>query len=288
MDKHPPDILVSLFRGCRLALHLLHGMPLAIFYPHLNQARQRRTLKTWSRQLLAILNIGIQTEGLQPTRGEGGYLVVANHVSWLDIFVLNAIHPSRFIAKSEVRSWPLIGWLCKRSGAIFIERATWRDTASVNQRVSHLLKQGICVGLFPEGTTTDGKQVGHFHSALLQPAIDADAMLCPIALRYLDDQGEPSSAAAFTGDTTLVQSIWRILQCRHHTALAVFTPALAASNENRRVLARVAQEAIVQGLQNITPKKQELETVFEHTQTLLSAQSGYVLLLDPALNKLSK
>jgi len=283
MDKHTPGILVSLFRGCRLALHLLYGMLLAIFYPHLNQAKQRRTLKAWSRQLLTILNIGIQTEGQQPTRGEGGYLVVANHVSWLDIFVLNAIHPSRFIAKSEVCSWPLIGWLCKRSGAIFIERAMRRDAALVTQRVSRLLKQGICVGLFPEGTTTDGKQVGHFHSALIQPAIDADARLCPIALRYLDDNGEPSSAAAFIGDTTLVQSIWRILRCRHHTALAVFTPALVASNENRRVLAHAAQEAIVRGLQNITPRKQYPETTFALPQTLLSAQSGYVLLLNPNL-----
>jgi len=288
MDKRPPDILVSLLRGCCLFLHLLYGMLLAVFYPYLNQARQRRTLKTWSRQVLTILNIGIQTEGQQPTRGKGGYLVVANHVSWLDIFVLNALHPSRFVAKSEVRSWPLIGWLCKRSGAIFIERAMRRDAALVTQRVSHLLKQGICVGLFPEGTTTDGKQVGHFHSALIQPAIDADARLCPIVLRYLDDNGEPSSAAAFIGDTTLVQSIWRILRCRHHTALAVFTPALAASNENRRVLARAAQEAIAQGLRNTTPKKQEPETIFAHPQSLLSAQSGYVLLLDPALNKLSK
>ena len=285
MDKHKPDFLLSLFRGGRLALHLLYGMLLAVFYPHLNQTRQRHIMKVWSRQLLDILNIGIQTEGQQPARGEGGYLIVANHVSWLDIFVLNAIRPLRFIAKSEVRSWPLIGWLCKRSGAIFIERAIRRDAALLARRISHLLKQDVCVGLFPEGTTSDGKQVGHFHSALIQSAVDAGARLCPIALRYLDNHGEPSSAAAFTGDTTLMQSIWRILRCRHHTALAVFTPALDTSGENRRVLARAAQEAIVRELQNITPNKQEPETVFALPPTLLSSQSGYVLLLDPALSQ---
>ncbi len=283
MDKRPQNILISMFRGCRLALHLLYGMLLAIFYPHLNQTGQRRILKSWSRQLLAILNIGIQTEGQQPTRGEDGYLIVANHVSWLDIFVLNAICPSRFIAKSEVRNWPLIGWLCKRGGAIFIERAIRRDAALVTRRVSLMLKQGACVGLFPEGTTTDGKQVGHFHSALIQPAIDAGARLCPIALHYQDEQGEPSSAAAFTGSTTLAQSVWRILRCRHHTALAVFTPALIAANENRRVLARAAQEAIAQGLQNITHMQQEPETAFALPQTLLSAQPAYMLLLNPNL-----
>ncbi len=284
MDKRPQHILISMFRGCRLALHFLYGMLLAVFYPRLNQARQRRILKTWSRQLLNILNIGIQTEGQQPTRGEDGYLVVANHVSWLDIFVLNAIRPSCFIAKSEIRSWPLIGWLCKRSGAIFIEGAMRRDAALITQHVSHLLKQGACVVLFPEGTTTDGKQVGHFHPALIQPAIDAGTRLCPIALHYLGDHGEPISAA-FNSDTTLAQSIWRILRCRHHNALAAFSPALITANENRRVLARAAQEAIAQRLKNISPEQQEQKPAFALPQTQLSSQSIYVLLLDPILNK---
>ncbi len=282
MDKHPQNILISIFRGCRLTLHLLYGILLAVFYLHLNQARQHRILKAWSRQLLTILNIGIQTEGQPPSCSKGGYLIVSNHVSWLDIFVLNAIYPSRFIAKSEVRNWPLVGWLCKRSGAIFIERAMRRDATLINRRVGILLKQGSCVGLFPEGTTTDGKQVGHFHSALIQPAIDTGARLCPIALRYLDDRGEPSFVAAFTGDTTLVQSIWRILRCKHHSALAVFTPALITTNGNRRVLARAAQEAIAQGLQNIGIARQETakSAAFAFPQATFSSQSAYALLLE--------
>lgn len=285
MDNRPQHILLSMFRGCRLALHLLCGLFLAVFYPHLNQARQCRILKAWSRQLLAILNIGIQTEGQQPTRGEGGYLIVANHVSWLDIFVLNAIHPSRFIAKSEVRNWPIIGWLCKRSGAIFIERAMRRDAALVTRRVGVLLKQGVCVGLFPEGTTTDGKQVGHFHSALIQPAVDAGARLCPIALYYQDEQGEPSSAAAFTGDMTLSQSIWRILRSPRFDALLMFTPALATAGENRRVLARAAQEAISQELQTIGTTRQTVtrQGASAFPQTMLTSQSAYALLLNPNL-----
>lgn len=286
MDKHPQHILTSVFRGCRLTLHLLHGMLLAIPYPHLNQATQRRILKAWSRQLLTILNIGVQTEGQQPGHGEHGLLIVANHVSWLDIFVLNAIYPSRFIAKHEVRSWPLIGWLCQRSGTIFIERAMCRDAAILTQHVGLLLKQGACVGLFPEGTTTDGKQVRHFHSALIQPAIDSGAKIAPIALRYLDDHGKPSPAAAFTGDTTLLQSIWCILKCRHQNALAVFSPALITTNKNRRALARAAQESITQGLQNISSCQQE--PTFVHPQTQLSQLPSYALLIDPILSKQQK
>jgi len=285
MDERSPSVPISLFRGCRLALHLFYAVLLAIFYPHLNQTKRRRILKTWSRQLLDILNIGIRTEGQWPVRGEGGYLVVANHVSWLDIFVLNTIYPSRFIAKTEVRNWPLIGWLCKRSNTIFIERALRQDAASINQQISLLLEQGVCVGLFPEGTTTDGKQVGHFHSALIQPAIDAGAMLCPIALRYQDEAGKQSSTAAFTGEVTLSRSIWRILRSPRFDALLVFTPALATAGENRRVLARAAQQAISQGLQTNGATRQTVtqQGASAFPQTMVSSQSAYALLLNPNL-----
>ncbi len=153
----------------------------------------------------------------------------------------------------------------------------------MNLRVSTLLKQGICVGLFPEGTTTDGKQVGHFHSALIQPAIDAGAMLCPIALRYQNEGGKQSNAAVFTGEVTLSRSIWRILRSPRFDALLVFTPALATAGENRRVLARAAQDAISQGLQNMAAMQQvpEQETTSAIPQTLLSAQSAYASLVLP-------
>jgi 1-acyl-sn-glycerol-3-phosphate acyltransferase len=294
MDNQSPDVpantLVSLFRASRVVLHLVFGVLLAVIYPHLDQARQRRILKSWSRQLLAILNIGLQIEGQQPARGEGGSLMVANHVSWLDIYVMNAIHPAQFIAKSEVRDWPVIGWLSGRCGTIFIERAMRQNTSTINQRVSLLLKQGACIGLFPEGTTTDGKQVGHFHSALIQPAIDAGVKVCPMALRYQDKNRQPSSAAAFIGDTTLVQSIWRILRCQHLNALVVFTPALLAAGENRRVLARTAQAAIAQGLQNVGTTRQAVEqrATAAFPQTMLSSQSAYALLVDPMLHHLPK
>lgn len=286
MAKRSSDILISLLRGARLGLHLIYGMLLALFYPYLNLARQRQILKIWSRQLLSILNIGIQIEGQQPARGEGGYLIVANHVSWLDIFVLNAIYPAHFIAKAEVRGWPIIGWLCQRSGTIFIDRAMRQDAASVNQHIGALLKQDACVGLFPEGSTTDGKQVGHFHSALIQPAIDAGARLCPMALRYQDEWGRLSSAAAFTGDTTLVQSIWKILRQPHLNALVVFTPALPASGENRRVLARTAQAAISQELQHVGVARQTAACQkASDFQSMLSPQSAYAVLFSTVLNQ---
>ncbi len=287
MDKHTQHLPVSLFRGSRLALHFCYGMLLAVIYPHLNQARRRRAMKAWSRQLLSILNIGIQIEGPQPSRSDGGCLIVANHVSWLDVLVLNAIYPSRFIAQSEVRSWPVIGWLCRRVGTVFIERAMHQDAASVNRHVGALLKQDVCVGLFPEGTTTNGKQVGHFHSAFFQPAIDAGVRVCPIALRYQDKNRGPSTTAVLTGDMTLAQSIWKILRCPRLNALVVFTPALPTANENRRVLARAAQESIAQGLKNIGYTRQAVtqQPVSAFSQTVLTSQSAYALLVDPLFNQ---
>ena len=289
-DKHPANMLVSVFRGGRLALHVFYGMLLAAIYPHLNQTGQRRILKSWSRQLLTILNIGIQIEGQQLARGESGCLMVANHVSWLDIFVLNAIHPSRFIAKSEVRDWPIFGWLSRRIGTIFIERAMRQDASRISRHVSLLLKQGACIGLFPEGTTTDGKQVGHFHSALIQPSIDAGIRLCPVALRYQNRDGGVEIAAAFVGDMTLAQSIWQILRCPQHNALVVFAPALMTDNANRRVLARSAQDAIAQVLRTLGTTRQPVtqQETPAFPQTLLSSQSAYALLVDPLLNQLPK
>jgi 1-acyl-sn-glycerol-3-phosphate acyltransferase len=165
-----------------------------------------------------------------------------------------------------------------------------QDASKISQRVSHLLKQGASIGLFPEGTTTDGTQVSHFHSSLIQPAIDAGVRLCPIALRYQNEDGYLSPAAAFIGDTTLVQSIWRILRSSHLNALVVFTPALLAANENRRVLARTAQAAISQGLQNVGITRQAISQPVGSAfpQTMLSSQSGYGLLIHPALNQLPK
>lgn len=290
MDRHSGNLIVSVFRGARLALHLFYGLLLAVPYPHLGKNAQRRVMKSWSKQLLTILNIGIQIEGQQLPRGEGGCLLVANHVSWLDIYVLNAIHPAQFIAKSEVRHWPVIGWLAKRCGTIFIARALRQKTSSINRQVGLLLQQGACIGLFPEGTTTDGKQVGHFHSALIQPAIDAGVRMHPMVLRYQGENGGPGSAAAFIGATTLIQSIWRILRCRHLNALVMFTPVLVTAGVDRRSLARTAQIAIAQGLQNAGTTRQagETQATSAFPQTLLSSQSSYALLVDPLLHRLHK
>lgn len=280
--------LIAAFRGSRVALHLLYGALLALPYPYLERQKQRRMLGNWSRELLTILGIRVRIGGHPRPRAAIGCLLVANHISWLDIFVLNAIQPAHFIAKAEVRGWPFIGWLCQRSGTLFVERTVRRNAAQVNHAAAVLLREGACVGLFPEGTTTDGSEVRHFHSALLQPAIEAGVMLCPVALRYLDAGGKPAAAAAYAGDTTLAQSLWRILRCRRLDASVTFTPALSPSGGNRRMLARAAQEAIAHSLQISQPEREPQPETGAVAIPLLSAQSAYVLLLDPVINQLPR
>ena len=280
----------SVLRAMRLVLHLGYALFLAVFYPWMNERVQVRIMKRWSRQLLAIFNIGIQIEGQQPLRSERGCMLVANHISWLDIFVLNAICPARFIAKGEVRRWPVIGWLCKRSGTIFIERAMRRDAARVNRIVGSLLKQGTCVGLFPEGTTTDGTRVEHFHSSLLQPVIDTHAALRPVALRYFDADGFASTAAAFTDDTTLLASIWRILRYRQLNAMVGFTAVIPATLGNRRVMAQAAREAVAQALQHTGMPRHAIKSpsIPDARPALLASQSAYALLVSAAIEPVRK
>jgi 1-acyl-sn-glycerol-3-phosphate acyltransferase len=287
MARQMLDILISLFRGCRVLLHICYGLLLAIVYPHLGQVGQNRILKLWSRQLLAMLNIDIIVEGQPPMHRKGGCLIVANHVSWLDIIVMNAIHPSRFIAKSEVNDWPVIGWLTRRCGTVFIERAQRRNASMVNRRITRLFEQNVSIGLFPEGTTTDGKQVAPFHSALIQPAIDAGIRVQPMALRYREKNGEPGTAAVFIGEMTLAQSIWQVLCCTHQSAVVIFTPALIAANAERRVLARAAHTSISHALQSInnthpTAMQPEVSAI---PKTVLPSLSAYELLVDPMLNQ---
>ena len=287
MDNQSSGTLTGILRLIRLSLHLIYGALLAIIYPHLNQTRQRRIMKAWNRQLLSILDIGIQIEGPQPTRSEGGCLIVANHVSWLDVLVLNAIHPTRHIVKSAPVSWSLPGWLRRRCGTVFIANNMGQDATAANLHISGILRQGASLIAFPESQPTGGKQVSHFHSALIQPAIDAGVRLCPIALRYQDEWGRASSTVALTGATTLPRSIWKVLRCRQINALVVFTPALMTANENRRVLARAAQAAVAQGLHRVSVRRFRAvpQAPAALTQITLSSQSAYSLLINPSFQQ---
>jgi 1-acyl-sn-glycerol-3-phosphate acyltransferase len=262
--------LIALFRAARLALHIGYGLTLALAYPWFSLALRRRILQRWSADLLHIFNVRIDVAGDDPLRKLHHGLIVTNHISWLDVFVLNAVMPMRFVAKSEVRRWPVIGWLCARAQTLFIERGKARSAARINVQLVELLQRGECLAVFPEGTTTDGRSVAHFHSSLLQPAIDAGSLAHPIAIRYVDTEGAHSSAAAYIDDLSFGASMWSILSEPELHVRLIATPPLHARDMDRRTLTRTAHERISSALRmTASPNFHVPVTPAQHLETIL-------------------
>lgn len=240
---------VAVFRGLRLTLHLGYGLILAIAYPWFALRGRRRILQRWSAGMLSVLNIQVTFAANGKIQDEHSGLIVSNHISWLDVFVLNSVIPMRFVAKSEVRGWPVIGWLCARAQTLFIERGKMRSAARINTSMAELLQQGESLAVFPEGTTTEGAQVAHFHSSLLQPAIDAGSQVHPIAIRYQNQRGERSQDASYIDNVSLGRSIWRILCSPQLQVRLLLTPALDVRGAERRELAAQARQQISTALE---------------------------------------
>jgi 1-acyl-sn-glycerol-3-phosphate acyltransferase len=178
-------------------------------YASLPPGRQDEELRCWARELLAILRVEVRSHNARETLPER-CLLASNHVSWLDIFAVYAVTPGLFVAKSEIRDWPVVGSLVRRVGTLFIERGNRRHARRTNERVVAALETGRLVAVCPEGTTTDGRSLRHFHAALLQPVIDARALVLPVALRFVDYDGAPTDAPVYVDDTSLAESLWRI------------------------------------------------------------------------------
>ncbi len=198
----------ALWRLGRVFVHALYGLAIcALVFPFLAPARRMRIVGRWSAQMLAVLGIELRHSG---TPRSGAVLFVSNHVSWLDILAINAVHPARFVSKADVRHWPVMGWMVACGGTLFIERERKRDALRVVHQVAEALKAGDTVAVFPEGTTSDGHTLLPFHANLLQAAISTEVPVQPIALRYSDRRHAVSKAAAYVGDTSLAQSAWWI------------------------------------------------------------------------------
>jgi len=242
MDETPAPRVLQVLRCARLCLHLLWGTAIiASVYPFASTSVRLRLKRRWSRQLLRML--GIQLDVCWDD-APAGSLVVANHVSWLDIYALNAAHAMAFVAKADVRAWPLVGWLAARTDTVFLRRGLRSDARDANARISALLQAGQNVAVFPEGTTTDGSALLDFHAALLQPAIAAGRSIQPVAITYHDRHGRRSSAAAYAGDTSLRECLVAIVACRSLTVRVRAATPLSTQSTHRRVLALAARQAV--------------------------------------------
>ncbi len=248
-DRTKTPFPVRLYRAVFVVLHLFAGLfEVALFFPFYGKFRRDGSVSRWSSRLLAILNVRPSVHGSPPAIANRATVLVANHVSWLDIQLIHSVWQVRFVAKSEVRRWPLIGWLSARTGTLFIERGKHRHAARINQAIHAAFLQGDTVGVFPEGTTTDGRELTRFHASLLQPAVEEGAMVYPVALRYLDESGNVNVSASYVGDTTLTESLRMIFAQRAILAELIFLPAIDAIGKTRRELAAQTQSAIAAAL----------------------------------------
>jgi 1-acyl-sn-glycerol-3-phosphate acyltransferase len=233
-----------------MVLHLFWGVvTAATVFPWLPE-RARLYLKArWSRQLLEELGVRIVTDGVLPERG----LLVANHISWLDIYAINAVAPTTFLSKDDVLHWPVIGWLAKRVGTLFLERGSRTAALRAKELLVAELRAGRLVGVFPEGTTGFGDHVMPFHAALFQSAIDAEVAVMPALVRYTDGQGKFSLAAAYVGETSLWECVRSIVSASGLTVRVAFQPAVDTAGADRRHLAHHSHQVISHALAKFIP-----------------------------------
>lgn len=238
------------FRLLRILLHLFAGMATCLFvFPRLDAAGKQDRIRRWAGKLLMICGVRVEVLGTLEANVVRRSLFVSNHVSWLDIFAIDSILPCRFVAKSDIRSWPLIGWLCDKAGTVFIARGRVRDVRKIYEGLVASLEAGEHVAFFPEGTTAAQGNPLPFHANLFEAAVEAQVPIQPCAVRYLDDAGNYHPAADFVGDMSFVQSIVAILKAgRIHAQLLLLPPIYAAPGMHRRELAGVAHKAITAAL----------------------------------------
>lgn len=250
--------LLAPLRAVVFSAHVLLGVVIVIvIFPFAGRTLRNRINGAWSRVLLAIcgarvtssgvaISNTLQRDGIDPLAI--GRLALANHVSWMDIFAINAVMPSRFVAKAEIRKWPLLGLLVSRGGTLYIERGRRHAVAAMNRTVSEHLQLGETIVVFAEGTTTDGSTLLPFHSNLIAPAINVAAPIWPIAISYTE-RGQRSSAAAFIGEMGLITSLARVLVARQLVVdVAVLPQLLTTGAPDRHTIARAAHDAIAHQL----------------------------------------
>ena len=208
-------VLRYLVRIPLLLLHLLVLLPIAMVLVSVPWARRgehgqrldNRVIRWWSAGLVRVFGLRLRRIG-EPLRG--AVLFVANHVSWIDIVVLHSQRMMGFVAKREIEGWPLVGWMAGRAETIFHQRGSSESLGGVLHEMLARLRTGRSVGVFPEGRTRDGREVGPFHARIFLAAVEAGARVQPVALRY-GQGGDAQTVVAFQPGENFLANFLRLL-----------------------------------------------------------------------------
>jgi 1-acyl-sn-glycerol-3-phosphate acyltransferase len=230
-------MLQSLKAGGKLLHAITHALrgwwTIRTVFPRLPQEERNARVQQWSGRMLEIMGITLHVQGTPPARGP--VLLVCNHLSWLDITAIHAARHVRFVSKSGVRQWPLIGTLSDGAGSLYIERESRRDALRVVHHMTESLRNGDLLAVFPEGTTSDGRGLLPFHANLLQAAISSGAPVVPMALRFADGaSGEISQAPRYIDDDNLMVSLWNTLRAPPLLAIVRFGEPQDSTGRERR------------------------------------------------------
>jgi len=240
----------AVWRLLRAVTHGLHGLAIVLLrFPRLDAAARQARIAWWARKMIAVLGMGLDVRGaFRP----GAKLIVANHISWLDIMAVHAVCPqARFVSKADVQAWPVIGRLVGAAGTLYIVREKARDALRVVHQMADALATGDTVAVFPEGTTGLGHEPLPFHANLLQAAIATQVPVQPVALRYADALHAVSPAADYTGDISLARSLW-MLACAQGLCVRVeILPAESVQHADRRALATRLRREIAGALERM-------------------------------------
>jgi 1-acyl-sn-glycerol-3-phosphate acyltransferase len=240
--------------------HILIGVLIcATCFPWLSLTRRESITRAWSRLLVLICGLKFrfvdqsletiqfnQTNSLSSSSSNA--LIVANHVSWIDIFVMNSYRTCYFVAKSDIRQWPVAGWLAAKAGTVFLVRGNQRAVRHTYEGLVHQLSSNKRVAFFPEGTTGVQGELLNFHANLFEAAIEAQVAVQPYALRYVDEHGNLHSAVNFIGEMTLLESLLLILKTKNMTAELIQLPGISSEGAHRRELAVATRKVVAQGL----------------------------------------
>ncbi len=219
------------------------GVLLRWQFSTLQREQKLQSIQRWARKVLQILEIEVHCNQLPDADFAG--LVVSNHLSWLDILVIQSLMPGVFVAKAEVGCWPLIGAMARNCATIFVDRATARSAHAMVDSTVAAFEQGYAVIAFPEGTSTDGSDLGRFHANVFEGAIRAQAQVQPVALRYVDaNTGLPAESAHFIGETTLLASLRKVLACSSITTQVHLGHCIGSAGHTRKSLCHHAHRVI--------------------------------------------
>jgi 1-acyl-sn-glycerol-3-phosphate acyltransferase len=229
--------LLAVWRLVRVVSYILWGGWLVFTrLPKMTPQQKEARIKSWSLALLDKFAIKVVVNGVPPAQGP--MLLAANHISWLDIVVMLAARPCRFVSKADIKHWPLIGAMASAGGTLFIERESRRDAMRVVHHMAEQLTAGDVLAVFPEGTTSDGVSLLPFHANLFQAAIAVNAPVMPVAISFIDEAtGTTSLAPCYIGDDTLMQSMWRTLKAQPLCVVLSYGEAQYAQGRDRRTWA---------------------------------------------------